>query len=165
MKLTDREWRLFKADEFFEECKVKNKYSKIQLSEKNRIPVYSSQVENGGILGYADGEADFKYDGCLYILFGDHTKEFHIVDYDFCVADNVKVLSSKIDRKCALWFFLICWKKSIPNLGYARHWRAAKRSYVMLPVNEYEEPDYAFMEKYIKELLLKKYLRYLEKAR
>ena len=41
-----------------------------------------------------------------------------------------------------------------------------ERQKILLPINDYGEPDYVFMENYVKnqeKLLLQKYLKYIEK--
>lgn len=161
MKLTDREWKCFNPSCLVEEVSIKHKMSKSDLSDTGIVPVYSSQVEKGGIMGFADKCVEHTNKDGFYVLFGDHTREFHVVDNSFSVADNVKILKPKIDNKYAYIFIVICWKKAIPNLGYARHWRAAKRVPIMLPVTSAGEPDYDFMEQYIKDLMIQKYFQYL----
>ena len=39
-----------------------------------------------------------------------------------------------------------------------------KRQIIMLPVNDAGNPDYEYMEQYIKNLMIKKYKAYLEYA-
>lgn len=36
-----------------------------------------------------------------------------------------------------------------------------KRQYVLVPVNDRDEPDYTYMEQYIKNIFIKKYNEYL----
>ncbi len=72
MKLTDREWKYFNPMCFVDEVIVKNKMSKAGLSDRNRTPVYSSQVDNGGIMGFTSECADHKIESGFYVLFGDH---------------------------------------------------------------------------------------------
>ncbi len=51
-----------------------------------------------------------------------------------------------------LLFVVSSWKKEIPNLGYARHWKIAKIQKISLPVKKYREIDFAFMEDFISQL-------------
>lgn len=76
--------------------------------------------------------------------------------------DNVKVLAPLVDMTDeVLLFITTCWKKAIPNLGYARHWSAAKKAKFELPViesdnsdHEYtvDDIDYGYMQDRIAEL-------------
>ena len=51
-----------------------------------------------------------------------------------------------------LLFVVSSWKKEIPNLGYARHWKIAKTQKISLPVKKDREIDFAFMEDFISQL-------------
>ena len=88
----------------------------------------------------------------LYLVFGDHTRTMNILENDFCVADNVKVLVPIIASIKVLLYITTVWKKNIPNLGYARHWKKAKNCTLSLPITKYCSLDYKFMESYISEL-------------
>lgn len=44
------------------------------------------------------------------------------------------------------------WGKSIPNLGYARHWSEAKTKKLLLPTTPSGTPDFDYMERYIKAM-------------
>lgn len=166
VQLSDREWKAFKSQKFFKEISVKHKLTKRQLYNAGVVPVLASQMENGGIIGFTNGVSEFfiNKQTAIYVVFGDHTREFRIMECNFSVTDNVKVLLPMLNdynNKYVLLFLLNSWKKAIPDLGYARHWRAAKRSKILLPVTDTGEPDYQFMEDYIKKLMLKKYFQYL----
>ena len=60
-------------------------------------------------------------------------------------------------------FLITLIEKQGKSFQYARKWRPSRmvRSKIMLPVMDTGEPDYQFMEDYIKELMLKKYFQYL----
>ena len=88
-----------------------------------------------------------------YLVFGDHTRTFNIVECDFCVADNVKVLTPKI-KLCSrdLLYIITVWKKAIPNLGYSRHWSVAKKVKLNLPITSTGEIDFYYMQARIQEM-------------
>ena len=160
MKLSDREWKDFESQQFFKEVRVKHKLTKRQLSDDGMVPVLASQIENGGIIGFTNSVPEFfiSKQMAIYVVFGDHTRTFRIMEHDFSVADNVKVLLPILNdnNKYVIFFLINSWKKAIPDLGYARHWRAAKRSKILLPVTDDGEPDYQFMEDYVRELMIAK---------
>ncbi|GIN62529.1 hypothetical protein J27TS8_25220 [Robertmurraya siralis] len=132
----------------------RNKLSKIDLSDSGTVPVYSSDTTNNGIMGFTSEEADYKVsnDIPIYLIFGDHTRSMNIATSDFCVMDNVKVLIPFTHSIPAILFISAVWKKTIPNLGYARHWSKAKESILMLPTSDGVNPDYDFMESFMAEL-------------
>lgn len=80
--------------------------TKQNLHIKGKVPVYSSESVNNGIVGYTNETAEFIVDeeNPIYIIFGDHTISFNIASESFCVMDNVKVLSVNI--KCSIKILL-----------------------------------------------------------
>lgn len=122
------------------------------MSDSFKYPAYSSEVANGGLIGYANTAEFICNDNTpTYITFGDHTRTFNIVKSSFSVLDNVKVLKPRIHNEKALLFIIATWKKQIPNIGYARHWKIAKECSLSLPTKN-NQIDIEFMESFIAEL-------------
>ena len=140
------------------------KVSKLELVPDGKTPAYSSDTRNNGCVGFVDKEPLFKITKEMptYLVFGDHTRTMNIVREDFCVMDNVKVLAPLVTMSDeVLLYITTCWKKAIPNLGYARHWSVAKTARFELPVVESSNPcheytvddiDFAYMQDRIAEL-------------
>ena len=151
-KLNNVEWGEFKYEKFFTCLTVRKKLSKLKIDSTSEYPVYSAESSNNGIIGYIN-EPEFICDKekPIYINFGDHTRNFNIATKSFSVLDNVKVLLPKINNVRVLQFIISSWKKQIPNLGYARHWKLAKDCSILLPIKD-GEPDFEFMEEFITEL-------------
>ncbi len=154
MNKTDTEnWKEFIITDFFEIIHIKNKLSKLDLSDTGVTPVHSSETFNNGIIGFTQKKADFcvKNDE-FYLIFGDHTKSTNMADYNFCVTDNVKVLKPKTHDKKTVMYIITVWKKAIPSLGYARHWNVAKDVKFKLPVDKTGSPDFGYMKSYMQNL-------------
>ncbi|MCR4428257.1 MAG: restriction endonuclease subunit S [Caldiserica bacterium] len=86
------------------------------------------------IAGYWDDPRDV-YQGPLpVIVFGDHTRVFKFVEFEFvCGADGTKVLlpnTNKFDPEFLFFTFL---NLDIPSRGYNRHFHLLKEQYVPLP--------------------------------
>lgn len=148
-------WKAFRIGDMFAVEPMPCKLSKGDL-DNGHIPVYSSDSENYGILGYTSNDATYKITASkpFFVVFGDHTCNMSIVHVDFCVADNVKVLSPKIYiSEDMLLFLLTAWKKNIKKLGYARHWSIAKDTNIFLPATPDGQPDWAWMEQYMQQQL------------
>ena len=140
------------------------KVSKRELVPAGKTPAYSSDTRNNGRVGFVDREPLFKITekAPVYLVFGDHTRTMNIVHEDFCVMDNVKVLVPLVEMPDEVLLYIItCWKKAIPNLGYARHWSVAKKARFELPVVEssnsnhqytVNDIDYEYMQKRITEI-------------
>lgn len=141
------------------------KLSERDLSDTGQIPVFSSQTSNNGVMGFTNKVADFFIKDTPALIFGDHTKSMDISNHSFCAADNVKVLRPQNIPFDALLYVSCAWKKRIPGMGYARHWRKAKKVGIELPVTDSGKPDYAYMEEYVqqkRDTMLAKYRAYVE---
>lgn len=141
------------------------KLSERDLSGTGQIPVFSSQTSNNGVMGFTNKVADFFIKDTPALIFGDHTKSMDISNHSFCAADNVKVLRPHSIPFDALFYVSCAWKKRIPDMGYARHWRKAKKVGIELPVTDSGEPDYAYMAEYAQQkrnAMLAKYRAYVE---
>lgn len=160
-------YKEFKIDDLFDTHVVSKKLTKAALSPDGIVPVYSSDTRNNGILGYTEEESIFIVDETqpTYILFGDHTRTVNIAHESFCVMDNVKVLSPKLNLSDeALLYIKTVWIKGIPVFGYARHWGVAKDVVLSLPVKpgtddiNYSEDDidWDYMEQYIRDIQVDK---------
>ncbi len=153
-KTTNRE--KFKIEELFSLQKCSCKVGKKDITENGIIPIYSSETTNNGIIGYCNHVPHYVVDANhpIYLIFGDHTKTFHVADKSFCVADNVKVLVPKYNEmsKRILLYISTIWQKSIPNLGYARHWTEAKNVQIPLPTISDKMPDWNYMEQYMQNV-------------
>ena len=150
--LNEVEWGEFQIRDLFEIQKIKKMLSKDDLSEKTSYPVYSSESNNGGIIGYTEKpEFICNKDKPVYVIFGDHTRNLNIAKQSFSVLDNVKVLLPKYHSDRVLLFVISVWYKQIPNLGYARHWKVAKNCTLLLPTQN-GKINLDFMENFVAEL-------------
>lgn len=152
MEIETKKWIHFSYTNFFELLSVTKKVSKNNLDEFSKIPVISTTSSNNGVFGYTSSKAEFICTKKIpyYITFGDHTRAFFIQDKSFSVTDNIKVLRPRKDiSKNVILFILTVWRKSVPNLGYSRHWSIAKNKGILLPVNKHGKPDYEYMNSFI----------------
>lgn len=165
-KLSEIKWGEFNIESLFKVQKISKMLSKEDLSSYWDYPVYSSDSNNNGIIGYTD-KPEFICDGShpVYITFGDHTRTFNIAKKSFSVLDNVKVLLPAISNINVLNFIISVWYKQIPDLGYSRHWKVAKKCAITLPITNRHEIDFNFIDKLMAELemeRLKKLETYLK---
>jgi type I restriction enzyme S subunit len=119
----------------FEECIRKVTYSqKIQRKDfldSGTFPVISQ--EESFINGYWENEADLFRISTPVILFGDHTKVFKFVDFDFVLgADGVKILQPA-EFLVPRFFYYFLMSVDLPDLGYARHYRLLSELTVSYP--------------------------------
>jgi type I restriction enzyme S subunit len=67
------------------------------------------------------------------VIFGDHTKNIKYIDFDFVVgADGVHILSPIEIIFPKFFYYQLCSIK-LRNLGYARHYKLLKQSFIAIP--------------------------------
>lgn len=147
-------WKEFDVMDFFSTQTVKNKVVIYDIKNFGITPVYASESSYKNNIGYIDDDPEFYVNDeqSMYVIFGDHTKSMRIIETNFSVTDNVKVLSPKIQSKNSLFFIMTIWLANIPDLGYSRHWSIAKKTKIKLPVKSDNTPDWDYMENFIKRL-------------
>ena len=76
-----------------------------------------------------------------------------------------KVRLGKHEVDEMLLFVVTCWKKAIPNLGYARHWSVAKTARFELPVVEPLTPNHEYTNDDINWQYMQNYIKKIEQER
>lgn len=157
-ELQQVKWAEYSCSELFQVVSGSKIKNKSELPEIGNYPVYSS--DNNGVVGYTDMPTYICDESRkFYVVFGDHTRTFNIATKSFSILDNVKVLKplQRISLR-QLLFIISSWKKEIPDLGYARHWKIAKEVKLSLPIkpdanlDKLAQIDFDFMENFISQL-------------
>lgn len=151
--MINTQWKEFRVGDLYTENKIIRKVKTKEITDDGKTPVYSSTTSNQGIDGYTTAEPDYilTEDTPFYVIFGDHTRALNITKESFCVKDNVKVLTPSVYNENAILFINTIIQKTVPNLGYSRHWLVAKDTLIHLPVTPEGTPDWSYMEAYIRE--------------
>lgn len=108
-----------------------NKILKSDFKDGGKFPIIDQSTNF--IAGYWNDEKDiFKIEKPV-VIFGDHTKIFKYVDFDFVLgADGVKILQP-IDELDSKYFYYSLKNLKIKNLGYSRHFKEIKDLEIPLP--------------------------------
>ncbi len=136
----------------FEDALDKVTYStKIKSSdykEEGTFPVID-QSDNF-IAGYWNNSEDVFRLTKPVTIFGDHTRCFKYVDFDFVLgADGVKILQPSDEFNPKFFYYLIR-NIEIKNLGYSRHYKELKEKQIPLPPLSIQEEIVAEIEGYQK---------------
>ena len=127
-----------KASKLFEIISIPQKISKKDITEIGKVPVFSSQTTNEGLVGFTDKYMFEASKEKKLITFGDHTRIFFTREKNFSVLDNVKVLKlkEKYRNLISIEYVIFNWKNKIPSLGYSRHWKEAKNIKINIPIDK-----------------------------
>ena len=152
--------------DFFNICLSKGD-NQANLLKIGKIPLVSAGSINNGICKYierGDGTAQMFQNNVLTIdMFG---KIFYQPSKFYSVSHGrVNILISKnyISKHILLFFVNILEKRFFSKYSFANMCskKRLEREIVLLPITQCGEPDYQFMENYMKSLIYKKYKKYL----
>lgn len=135
-------------EDSIEKVVYSNKIKRSDYRESGSYPVVDQSDKF--IAGYWDNEEDvFKITKPI-TLFGDHTRCFKYIDFDFVLgADGVKILQPSEEFNPKFYYYLIR-DIQINNLGYSRHFKELKDKKIPLPPLSIQEEIVAEIESYQK---------------
>ena len=143
-------WKKFKVNDIFN-CST-TKALDINEAEEGKIPYITRSAVNNGLSGYY-GNEEYINDGNCITIGAEGRVAFYQKD-NFIAGIKVYTLRNKeLNKYNALFISTILNQKiDLYNYGRARILDKIKDESIYLPINENGNPDYAFMEKYIKQL-------------
>jgi len=150
--LSDRKWKWFKYDELFEIKKGK-RLTKENMTDGNTPFVGSSGFDNG-VTSYI-GQKPIHGGNTISVTYNGSVAEAFYQPKDFWATDDVNVLYPKFKLSSYNALFLTTLiRKEKYRFDYGRKWHLErmKESKIKLPVDKNGNPDWQFMEDYIKSL-------------
>ncbi|WP_302367819.1 restriction endonuclease subunit S [Brachyspira aalborgi] len=155
-----QDWKELQFSECVNKISIKHKIKQKHYLKNGKYPIID-QGQNF-ISGYSNDELTINIKKPV-IVFGDHTRCFKFVDFDFIAgADGIKILEPKefFNEKLFYYFCLIL---DFPNKGYSRHYQYLAKTIMRIPPLEIQKEiaarlDFSFdkIEKGIKYLKLAK---------
>jgi type I restriction enzyme S subunit len=140
-------WVTKKFDEVFEKIPAKNyQINSTKYKDSGEFPVIDQGKSK--IIAYSDEALKvFNCPSKGLIVFGDHTRIFKYIDFNFIVgADGTQLLSTKNGFDTTLLYYILL-TKEIPNTGYNRHFKFLKEM-------SFEVPDSEEKQKSISNILI-----------
>ncbi|OGH06504.1 MAG: hypothetical protein A2W22_06075 [Candidatus Levybacteria bacterium RBG_16_35_11] len=155
MELKTKKWHWFYIKDLFN---IEKGERIVKLNRnKGKIPLITATSENNGVVDFLSYD-DFKETKKCFkdkITIDMFFNVFYH-DYNFFCDDNVHILISKFERnnKYISLFLTIILKKLQNKYSYGRQLRLSRivSDKIKLPVGKDGEPDWQFMENYIKSL-------------
>lgn len=149
--LDTSDWKEFLLFDYFNI--VPGKYHYPEEYEEGKTPYYSASNENNGIGSCIDLEPDF--DGNCIVTGKVGSTAFYAPER-FCATSDVNVFKPKFDMSPFVGLFIATVINFSENYkwAYGRQCRVgnSKKIVVKLPADNHGEPDWQFMENYIKSL-------------
>ena len=152
------EWKDFVLGELFDKIYKGKAYVKGELSitnNHNGIPFISRTDVNNGCDAFIDDEIkNYQYEKGNAIIIGDTTSTCYYQEKDFICGDHIVVLRAKWINKYTALFLKTILEYERYKYSYGRAFKMdlIKSTIIKLPVTPDGEPDYIYMENYIKQL-------------
>ncbi len=160
-------WGEFVIQDIFDTKIGKSVGGNIVNKDLGRTAYVTRKEWNNGLDGFIDYDSSYiNYDSPV-ITIGNETAEPFVQDYPFFTGTKVNILIPKHNAsKLALLFVLQSLKKHKSKYSYSFTINSTrlKRQIIQLPINSQGEPDYAFMEQYMRQKeqdKLEKYRKYI----
>ena len=163
--LDEKEWKPILISSMFE--LVRGRENNMAMLEDGDTPLISAKANNNGLKGFVHNPKKIIAGQCI-TLNNDGDGGAGLAYYqpaNMALDSHVTALVPLFDMSAFSMLFIA---KCISGLhGFFGHGLSisnprAKRLRIMLPVTDSGEPDYAYMEQYSKNMMLRKYKQYLE---
>ena len=155
VNLNDLEWKEFVLDDIFEVSSPADRIDKSKLNKaKGAIPYISRTDRQNGIDDFVGVQEKYRINAKNAITIGDNTQTAFYQSVDFYTAEHIQIIrNDKLNRHNAL-FILVFVKKMLSKFSWGNAATVArlKRSKILLPINSQGEPDYEFMEKFMRQI-------------
>lgn len=152
-ELKTKNWKLFKYDDLFEIERGRGP-RKNELDGTGETPFVTSSDQNNGWTDFT--KAIPIHDGnTIGVNRNGSVAEAFYQPLPFCSTEDVHIFKPKFEMsKYVALFLTTLIKKEKYRYNYGRKWGIArmKNSQIKLPVNKFGEPDWEFMENYIKSI-------------
>ena len=163
--LDEKEWKPILISSMFE--LVRGRENNMAMLEDGDTPLISAKANNNGLKGFVHNPKKIIIGQCI-TLNNDGDGGAGLAYYqpaNMALDSHVTALVPLFDMSAFSMLFIA---KCISGLhGFFGHGLSisnprAKRLRIMLPIDDSGEPDYAYMEQYSKNMMLRKYKQYLE---
>jgi len=162
--LENKEWKDFYINEIFL-IKSGKRLTKRDMKMGNRPFIGASSINNG-ITNFVSNINSTLDKNVLGVNYNGSVGECFYHKYDCIFSDDVKRFHLKYESDNQKLFLfmktLILFQKVIFTYGYKFNENRMLQQKIMLPITSDEKPDYAYMEQYTKNLMLRKYCEYLD---
>jgi len=163
--IAEKEFLEFEIEKLFE-VKSGKRLTKADMKKGNK-PFIGATDSNNGITEFVSNNNASEDSNVLGVNYNGSVVENFYHPYKAIFSDDVKRLSFKeIEDNKHLFLFVktqILKQKTKYQYGYKFNGTRMNRQKIMLPVNDQSEPDYDYMENYMKQLEYKKLNEYLTK--
>lgn len=162
--LSEKSWSHFKMPEVFSTIQ-RGKRLKNADHIPGIMPYVSSTASNNGVDDYIEATPGTRVFGnCISLANSGSVGTAFYEPFEFVASDHVTALKSEGISQYGYLFMTAMIEKQGSNFNFNREINDARirNMQIMLPVTDSGEPDYEYMEQYVKNMMLRKYHAYLD---
>lgn len=162
ISLNDKKWKAFRYEEIFKNYHGKRLNKEIRID--GMTPMLTASESNQGVSAFISNPEMPRHSKCVTVDMFGHAF-YH--NYEITGDDNIYFFGNDDLSEYTKLFIASCISGNSSKYSYGKQFRQrnADKECVLLPVNEKDEPDFKFMEKFIKERLATKRDEYVEYAK
>lgn len=164
MKLSDREWKDFAVPYVFQNIQRGKRLKKADHIS-GIVPYVSSTANNNGVDAYIEAIKGTRvFENCISLANSGSVGTAFYEPFAFVASDHVTSLKRENTSQYVYLFLTAVLEQQKSNFDFNREINdlRIKKMRIMLPVDDNDEPDYQFMEDYMKELMVAKRKQYQE---
>lgn len=164
-EIGNKNWAKFIIEDIFDIIIGKNVDGNKINKNGGMIAYITRKENNNGLDGFINADIRLLNIKKPVITIGNETAEPFVHTYSFFTGTKVNILiPKKVLSKYSLLYIANCIKKhkSKYSYSYTINSTRLKKQIIILPINENSEPDYEFMEEYMRYLEYKKIQNYIE---
>ena len=162
MKLDERDWKDFAVPEIFQNIQ-RGKRLKNADHIPGIVPYVSSTANNNGVDDYIEAtEGTRVFKNCISLANSGSVGTAFYEPFAFVASDHITSIECKEANEYIYLFLITVLEQQGSNFNFNREINdiRIKKMRVMLPVTDDGEPDFQFMEDYIRELMTAKREQY-----
>lgn len=162
MKLNDREWKDFAVPHIFQRIQ-RGKRLKNADHIPGIMPYVSSTADNNGVDDYVEATKGTRvFENCISLANSGSVGTAFYEPFSFVASDHVTSLKCDNANEYIYLFLTAVLEQQSSNFNFNREINdlRIKKMRIMLPVTDDGEPDYQFMEDYMRKLMTVKRKQY-----
>lgn len=167
MPLEEKEWKGFFVTNIFNEVQRGKRLTKRNQAAGAKPYVSSSAMNNGVDNFIANNNEVREFVDCLSLANSGSVGASFYHPYAFVASDHITHLKAPRHNKYTYLFISMLTSRLSDKYNFNREINDTRisREKIMLPTNEQSNPDYEYIEQYIKNIMFQKYTDYLKYVR
>lgn len=168
ISLHSKKWKEFFVVDIFSSIQRGKRLIKDKQVSGN-VPYVSSTAMNNGVDNFIqyDSSKMRKYQNCLSVANSGSVGASFYEPFEYVASDHVTHLKNDNFNRNIYLFIAAMTNRWSQKYNFNREINDPRisREKILLPVNNKDEPDFAYMEQYVNNILMQKYNDYLEYAK